>query len=399
MRTDTARPAPAPHAFLLRLARALLAKAERSIGAGPVRLLLDRKAAPELYVAIDADQLQLLRMQLDDLCATGWVAMLLDAPRAFAAFTDLRPRLELHDFDELAAWAGYTPQALRWQRQWMAHLATRWSAHPESAPADPAAVLDYLSRNPLTQQEGLPLEAATNSLNALTVLCRSGQSMALREVAARAFQGRSKLLDSREELLRLLGATPGQFFEAPIQLLMAAPPCRPAFMEVLFVENLTTFEHMADARAPAWEQALLVYAAGFRGSARRLRSRTGCRLYLRAPSDAADLPSIESWLFDAEERSVHFFGDLDHAGMQILANLREVFPGAAAWKPGYRQLAGLLERGVGHPPALAAKALQLDPGLTGCPFADAELLPLLRTQGCFIDQEALDLRQVEADRG
>ena len=41
---------------------ALLAKAERSTGQGPVRLPLDRKTAPELHAAADADQLQLLIM-------------------------------------------------------------------------------------------------------------------------------------------------------------------------------------------------------------------------------------------------------------------------------------------------------------------------------------------------
>lgn len=392
-------PLPPTHPLLLRLARALLAKAERSTSPGPVRLPLDRKTAPELHTAPDADQLQLLRMQLDDLCNTSWVALQLDPPRSFAGFTDRKPRLELRDFEALAAWADYTPQALRWQRQWRDCLAAHWSAHPQSAPADPVAVLDYLARNPLTQQEGLPLEAATHSLAVLTALCRAGRPMALREASAQAFQGRSKLLDNRDELLRLLGAAPGQFIEAPIQLLLAPPPGQDGFADVLFIENLATFEHMADARAPAWGRSLLVYAAGFRGSARRLRSRTGCRLYLRAPAAAAHLSAIEAWLFGAQnevqERTVHFFGDLDHAGMQILASLREVFTHAGAWQPGYGHLAHLLAQGGGHPPALAAKALQTDPGQTGCAYADQELLPLLRAQGRFIDQEAFDPERAE----
>ncbi len=398
-----------PHPFLLRLARLLLAKAERSTAQGPVRLPLDRKAAPELHDAVDADQIQLLSMQLDDLCATGWVALLLEAPRAFAGFSDRKPRLELCDFDALAAWAGYTPQAQRWRQQWRAHLAAHWTAHSQEAPVDPAAVLDHLARNPLVAMEGLPLEEATRSLATLIALCRSSRTMALREASARAFQSRSKILDHREELLRLLGATPGQFAEAPIQLLLAPPPAdtndggASAFKDVLFIENLVTFEHMADARAPAWAGSLLVYAAGFRGSARRVRSRAGCRLYLRAPASAASLPAIESWLFEPSEEKrngssvvrVYFFGDLDHAGMQILASLREVFPQASAWRPGYAHLASLLAAGAGHPPELAAKAQQTDPGRTGCAYADNDLLPLLRSQGRFIDQEAFDFNDAD----
>jgi hypothetical protein len=403
---------PSPHPFLLRLARSLLAKAERSTAQGPARLPLDRKAAPELHDAVDADQIQLLRMQIDDLCATGWAALLLDAPRAFASFSDRKPRLELCDFDALATWAGYTPQAQRWRQQWRAHLAAHWAANPLEAPADPAAVLDHLARSPLVPVEGLPLEEATRSLATLTTLCRSGQTTALREASALAFQGRSKVLDHREELLRLLGATSGQFTEAPIQLLLAPPHWSPtgsndgggsAFKDVLFIENLVTFEHMAETRASTWAGSLLVYAAGFRGSARRLRSRAGCRLYLRAPVSTTSLPEIESWLFQPLEVErngappvpVCFFGDLDHAGMQILASLREVFPQARAWRPGYGQLTKLLAAGAGHPPEWAAKAQQTDPGRTGCAYADNELLPLLRSRGRFIDQEAFDLDDVD----
>ncbi|WP_342619567.1 hypothetical protein [Rhodoferax sp. GW822-FHT02A01] len=394
---------PPPHPFLLRLARLLLAKAERGTVQGPVRLLLERKVAPELHDAVDADHIQLLRMQLDDLCATGWVALLLDNPRAFASFSDRKPRLELRDFSALTTWAGYTPQALRWRQQWRAHLTAHWAANPHEAPADSAAVLDHLNRSPLIPVENLPTEDATRSLVTLTKLCRSGRTMALREASAHAFQGRSKVLDHREELLRLLGSTSGQFTEAPIQLLLVPPNWSSsnssfrgtrAFKDVLFIENLVTFEHMAETRNPAWAGSLLIYAAGFRGSARRLRSRAGCRLYLRAPASATSLPEIESWLFQPEDElassspvPVYFFGDLDFAGMQILASLRDIFPNASAWRPGYSQLSGQLEAGLGHLPELASKAQQIDPNHTGCIYADDELLPLMRKLGRFVDQE------------
>jgi hypothetical protein len=381
---------PAAHPFLQRIARALLAKAERSTGQGPVRLRLDGKTAPELLVAADADQSQLLVMLLDDLCETGWVALRIEPSRPFATFTERKPRLELCHFDELATWAGYTPQAMRWQRQWLEHLAAQWTtglaASGAAAPADPQTVLDYLARSPMTQLEGLSLPEATRSLSALIDLCRSGQAMALREASARVFQGRSKLLDNRDELLRLLGATPGQFFEPPIQLLLALPHDG-SFADVLFIENLVTFERMADARSQAWGRSLLVYAAGFRGSARRLRSRQGCRLYLRAPAHA-DASAVESWLFGSSDVPVSFFGDLDFSGIQILASLREVFPSASAWQPGYRILLHTLSQGGGHLPEQAFKAQQVDPGATGCTYADQELLPAMRLHDRFVDQEA-----------
>lgn len=381
----------AVHPFLQRVARALLAKAERSTGQGPVRLPLDQKTAPELHTAADADQSQLLVMLLDDLCETGCVALRIEPSRPFATFTERKPRLELCHFDELANWAGYTPQALRWQRQWLAHLEVQWTAGSAESvgavPADPQMVLDYLARSPLTQLEGLALAEATRSLSALIELCRSGRPMALREASARVFQGRSKLLDNRGELLRLLGAGTGQFFEPPIQLLLALPRDE-GFADVLFIENLVTFERMADARAQAWDRSLLVYAAGFRGSARRLRSREGCRLYVRTPSPYADVSVVETWLFGLADVPVAFFGDLDFSGMQILVSLREVFPNACAWQPGYRTLLQRLWQGGGHLPEQAFKAQQADPGAVGCAYADRDLLPAMRQHGRFVDQEA-----------
>ncbi|MGH6626340.1 MAG: hypothetical protein ACRECD_07335 [Burkholderiaceae bacterium] len=384
---------PAPHPFLLRLAGRLLAKAERSAGTGPVRLKLDRREAPELYGQTDAEQAQRWILLLDDWCSTGWVTLVLARPREFAGFVDRNPQLELRAFDALAAWAGYEPQSMRWQRQWLAYLATRWSNSPLVVPPDRRALLDYLARNPLTALQELPMEEAARSLETLQALCASGLSLPLREASARAFQGRSKVLDSREELLRLLGAAPGQFQEAPIQLLLDIPA---SFDEVLFVENLVTFERMADVRHSAWQRSLLVYAAGFKGSAKRLRSRQGCRLYVRAMHSAGSatgapvnsrLQAVEDWLFGESALPVGFFGDLDFSGMQILASLREVFGNAQAWPFGYGILAKVIEQGGGHAPQLAAKEQQSDPGGVGCAYADQLLLPLVRRCERFVDQE------------
>jgi hypothetical protein len=395
---------PARNPFLQRLAVALLAKAERSTGTAPVRLKLDRREAPELHGQTDAEQVQRWVMLLEDWCRTGWIALVLAPPGEFAGFADRNPKLELRDFDAVAAWAGYTPQALRWQRQWLDYLSARWLTPVSTTPSEPRALLDYLAHNPLSALQDLPMDEAARSLEALQALCASGLEVPLREASARVFQGRSKVLDSREELLRLLGARSGQFQEAPIQLLLDIPVI---FHEALFIENLVTFERMADTRQTAWQYSLLVYAAGFKGSARRLRSRQGCRLYIRtSPSSGhgelnalavqgSSLRAVEEWLFGASALPVRFFGDLDYAGMQILCSLRGVFADATAWTPGYSMLARVLEGGGGHTPEQAAKEMQLDPEHTGCGFADQQLLPLMRRCERFMDQEAFNPERSE----
>lgn len=382
--------APPRDLMLLRLAARLLAKAERSDDQRPIRLRLDQRELPELYGQVHAEALSRVELLLGELASTGWVRLVLARHREFAGFVDRKPQLELVDFDALAKWAGYQRLADRWQRRLAVHLEQHWV---DDEAGCKRALLDYLSRSPVTALATVPTEEAMRSLWALREICLSGISLPLREASARVFHGRSKVLDSRDELLRLLGASPGQFWEAPIQLLVDIPP---AFDEALFIENLVTFERMADTRRTDWRRSLLVYAAGFKGSAKRLRHSSGCRIYVRAmhadsltlePSSARGLGAVSAWLFGRSEMPVRFFGDLDFAGMQILTSLREVFPDAEAWQPGYADLVAVVSSGGGHLPEAASKEGQTDPGATGCAYSDGVLLCALRKFGHFVDQE------------
>lgn len=382
---------PPRDSMLLRLAGRLLAKAERSGDRHPVRLKLDPRELPELHGQVHAEALGRVELLLQELASTGWVRLILAREREFAGFADRRPQLELVNFDALAAWAGHVRLADHWQRRLTAHLEQHWT---DSGDGRKRALIDYLCRNPLSALSTVPADDAAGRLQDLRELCLSEQSMPLREASARVFHGRSKVLDTRDELLRLLGAAQGQFWEAPIQLLIDVPP---TFDEALFIENLVTFERMADARRPEWQDSLLVYAAGFKGSAKRLRHRSGCRVYLRTamaetlsvdPSSLRGLAGVNDWLFDRAHLPVRFFGDLDYAGMQILASLREVFPDATAWQPGYAELLSVIASGGGHLPEAANKERQADPEATGCAYADEVLLIALRNVGRFVDQEA-----------
>lgn len=388
--SPASRPPRSPHPFTLKLATHLLTKADGAEPGRPVRLKLDRRAAPELYDHVDAEALRRLELLIEELCTTGWVRLILAKAKDFAGWVDRNPQLELLDFDALAGWAGFQRRAERWNQQLIAHLRDHWDLASGSVKQE---LLDYLGRSPVLALAEVSVQDAQQCLSSLQAICASGVAMPLREASARVFHGRSKVLDSRGELLRLLGASPEQFWDAPIQLLVDIPP---AFDEALFVENLVTFEAMADRRQTGWARSVLVYAAGFKGSAKRLRSRQGCRLYVRAgqgetlaldPSVGRGLDEVGAWLSGRSTLPVRFFGDLDYAGMQILASLREVFPHAEAWRPGYGALVASLSAGGGHLPAMASKERHVDPGTTGCEYADAELLRLMRQHGRFVDQE------------
>jgi hypothetical protein len=82
-----------------------------------------------------------------------------------------------------------------------------------------------------------------------------------------------------------------------------------------------------------------------------------------------------------------FWGDLDFSGMRILAAVRRPFPTVSAWMPGYQPMHHALMRGHGHRPESAGKEAQKDLDRTGCPYADSVLLPAIRDEGRFLDQE------------
>ncbi len=58
-----------------------------------------------------------------------------------------------------------------------------------------------------------------------------------------------------------------------------------------------------------------------------------------------------------------------------------------AWPVGYALLMKNLCHGGGHLPDMADKVEQIDPGETGCSYADEELLKSIRVHGRFVDQE------------
>ncbi len=208
--------------------------------------------------------------------------------------------------------------------------------------------------------------------------------LSLRELSARCFRGDSKFLDGRHDLLgRLFGERANAVLPRPLLLTAWAPH---GFERLLIVENQDSFLRLADCPPTGWA---LLYSGGFRASAARLTS---------AHTRFACLPGSDADFFRAQwycpNLPCFFWGDLDFAGMGILAALRQSLPRLEAWRPGYSALATRLAQGDGHSPTQAGKEGQQDPGRTGCPYADNELLPLLRRTGRCLDQEAVDAAQL-----
>ena len=271
--------------------------------------------------------------------------------------------------------------AFRWTEQWRQAVPIRFGQ---------GALTDWLLARPIIITQHMP-EEVLERFAAITAL--SGSNLMLHEVASRQFWGLSKILNAHQKAIALLlGLDTCPFSDKPVQLVVQTLT-DDADAPILFIENAATFESLASWRLDEARGFILVYASGYKASARRIRIAEGSSVYFspRVFEGNAALPwKFLEWLHSPDTaRPVYFWGDLDFAGMGILKELRVVFPKVQAWKPGYEELLDRLLAGESHAPDEAKKSGQTDPIQTGCHYADEVLLPALRKHRRFVDQESL----------
>lgn len=351
----------------------------------PLTFLLNAENWPEFFV---------IEQPGERAVAWGWVGTLAKQPGITLELDrqkrvldldiwERRPRLIVTaDAEEFLRQAtGRPPRDRSWITEWRQAVRGRFG--------DSELAARLISR-PITILQR-PAEDILQRFVAIAAL--PGSNLMLHEVASRQFWGLSKILNGQQEAIAMLLEQPAcPFPDKPVQLLVA-PLTENLDAPILFIENAATFESLASRRLPLAQGFLLVFASGYRATARRIRSREGSSVYfspLAVESGIAAQRRFLDWLYSPDsERPVYFWGDLDYAGMDILKELRVVFPAARAWQAGYGALLERLIAGESHAPDEARKSGQIDPARTGCDYADAVLLPALREHGRFVDQESL----------
>jgi hypothetical protein len=290
-----------------------------------------------------------------------------------------------------APWNGaklaFPPHAEAMLRRWLSRPAL-----PSELDAWRQLVSQYASAFPgdinvlMRRRLVIPGHTDRETVTALAGIAQFHAPITLRQLSASLFRGDSKLLDDRAELVQAL------FPDLQIrQRAIVVAIHLPVHVKgILFIENQESYIAACEGMLQDCERLALVYAAGFRGSAERIREAGGALLHFCGTGVAQWRQPIESWWLDQHDWPVplYFFGDLDFSGMQILAALRRRFGNVVAWQPGYAHLLARVLNGSGHTADEADKQLQSDPGAVGCHYADEILLPAMRQHG-FIDQEAL----------
>ncbi len=211
--------------------------------------------------------------------------------------------------------------------------------------------------------------------------------LSLRQLSSRCFCGDSKFLDNREELIRELYPDL-QIIPRPVMVNIFIPV---TIHGILFIENQDSYTRAITGSPAMCKNWVLVYVAGFKGSAARIRQPDGVSLHYHGKSNNVLQKQLEAWWFaqQTNEWPVCFWGDMDYSGMGILKALKQRFPEVYAWPPGYEPMLKLLQQQKGHLSEMVDKQAQQDPGITGCEFADKVLLPAMRQKQAFIDQEVI----------
>jgi hypothetical protein len=300
-------------------------------------------------------------------------------------------RRSVYDPEWQSAKLAFAPESEATLREWLGRPWTepvmqRWRLAVQSQAARFAAGGEAL----LNRRIAIPGRSAPDIVAALAKLADVAGPATLRQLSAFAFWGHSKVLDERAELIQALFPHL-EIRERPIVVSIHVPQ---SHRGVLFIENQDTYTSAVAGLGDSADGLALVYAAGFRGAAERIRSRTGALLHYTGLCADSERSAFDRWWYEdgPAPGPCWFWGDLDFAGMQILKALRVRFAGLTAWKPGYEPMIQAVKLQGGYAVATPdSPSLQVDPQITGCAFADEVLLPTIRQFGqC--DQEIVSSR-------
>jgi hypothetical protein len=261
------------------------------------------------------------------------------------------------------------------RREWSEPAALIWRRAIESYSAkfpDSGAAL-------MSQRIVIENRSPDDIVAALAAAADIRVPLTLRQLSATVFWGDSKILDDRGDLVAALLPHVTILDRTLVVAVHLPERCK----GVLFIENQDTYTAAAAGIPVEAAELALVFAAGFRGTAARVRSRSGALLHYAGPGLREFARCFDTWWYDggAGFGPAWFWGDLDFAGMQIVKSLRVRFADLTAWPDGYEPLRVQLETHGGYGARTDDPKGQVDPVLTGCAYADSVLLPAIRHFG------------------
>lgn len=342
---------------------------------------INPKTMPLLFDSAHAGEPEYLWSLIQKLGTLGWITIAPGKAKSGKAAYEVEPRICV-----VLAKEAEIRQALG-RDQPVNSYAVEWDAALGGRPDISDGLYSYLKVRPIR----ISSRSASDVLERLFQIQNLVEEpLFLREVSGRVFWGHAKTLDHRAAMVaQILGKPECPFPELPV--LMHSHCTCAEIKGILFIENEASFLSER-VRSRANERGFaLFFASGFKLAAARLREPEGSALF-HSTASTETFPGncirIQKWLHRKESLwPVLFWGDLDFASMEILKRLRQSFPEMTAWREGYEPMAQQVHAGEGFHFFEVEKKLQIDPVSTGCEYADAVLLPLIRDTHLFCHQE------------
>jgi hypothetical protein len=148
----------------------------------------------------------------------------------------------------------------------------------------------------LSQRIVIENRSADDIVAALAAAANIQVPMTLRQLSATVFWGDSKILDERGELVAAL--LPHLMIRDRALVIAVHLPER--CKGVLFIENQDTYTAAAAGSPTEALEFALVYAAGFRCTAARVRNRSGALLHYAGPGLRELASRFDAWWYDGE---------------------------------------------------------------------------------------------------
>jgi len=222
------------------------------------------------------------------------------------------------------------------------------------------------------------------------LLSDNNDGKSIRHISAQYFWGLSKVLDNKTEIIDYC-----HLQTSPVILHIKSFSNN--FKNILFIENLDTFNEVINSTNSLFHDYLIVYSSGFKASAKRLRTIKGSKLFFDeyCSLDTNSRGIFKNWLYEQSEIkfNVFFWGDLDNSGINIFLTIKKIFPELGIWRIGYEELIKAVENNDFHSPEESNKEGQLDILLTGSEYIDTKILPILKSKK-FVDQEYIDIEKL-----
>ena len=275
-------------------------------------------------------------------------------------------------------------------RGWLSHprpdIGAAWRLALQGA--TPGTLnIDFLAASKL-EIDGMSADAIVEALqNAKKGIAEQGPKT-LRSVAATYFNGVSKALDAKgEKWLSIALKVPAEMI-LPRKILLNAFTLNPETRDVLFIENLDTFEVCYNHDEFA-NKFILVYLAGYKGVSERIRSRPGVRIFV---SGNCSQEVAEACIIDFSAKNLFIWTDLDYAGLDIAIMLRRQYPELEFLECAYSSMMKLMDTGAAHPISHATKGEQRAPSSELLWGVGLQCLEKISDLGVFVDQESVCLK-------